>query len=573
MACNYRISLIASLIVILGALSVAQQNQPSLQITSPNNGTVVNPGQTMTVVVSSPAGVSFNSIVLRGEAPIGFSDAATAVPATFSITIPAEIDCRKYSLKALGATAAGDVADSDFIDLDVERADMPISLSSQFPGLTMEAQGQLSPMMLTATFSDGSTLQVTKSTKVTYQSTSTSVFTVDGKGTATAVAPGSASLVATYQNSNGPNLQISIPVTVLPFAITLVPNSLDFGTIIVGNSVSRSIVLTNSSVSDSALSIKSVGTGAPYSETGNCVSTSPLALDGTCTIAVTFNPMVVGPSQGTLSINNSSTGVSSVVPLTGSVILGPVISSLLPFVGSSGTGTRITIAGSNFGSAQGNSTVAFNQINATPDSWSAGSIVVPVPAGLPAGNVNVSITVNGGTSNPASFTVIPSITAVSANSGAIGTPVTISGTSFGAQGTNTVTFNGVASGPTTWSDTSITAPVPTGATSGPIVVTVNGIASNGVSFTVASPAPTISSLSPTAGPIGSPVTITGINFGDTQNGTVFFTQANHALVPAPVTSWSATSIGVTVPSGAATGNVKILINNKFSNAITYTVTP
>jgi len=281
----------------------------------------------------------------------------------------------------------------------------------------------------------------------------------------------------------------------------------------------------------------------------------------------------VGQSQGTLSIDNSSTGVSFVVPLTGSVILGPVISSLLPFVGPSGTGTRVTIAGSNFGSAQGNSTVAFNQINTTPDSWSAGSIVVPVPAGLAAGNVNVSITVNGGTTNPAPFTVIPSIASVSVNSGAIGTPVTISGTSFGAQGTNTVTFNGVASGPTTWSDTSITAPVPTGATTGPIIVTVNGLASNSVSFTVNAPAPTITSLSPTAGPIGSPVTITGTNFGDTQNGTVFFTQANHALVPAPVTSWSATSIGVTVPSGAATGNVKILLNNKFSNAIIFTVTP
>ncbi|HZE80982.1 MAG TPA: IPT/TIG domain-containing protein [Candidatus Polarisedimenticolia bacterium] len=573
MVSNSRIPLIGTVILILGSLGVAQQNQPLLQISSPVDGTIVNPGQAVTVLVASPAGVSFSNVTVVGADPIGISDLATSVPAQFSINIPSNIECGRHILTALGVTASGSLVQSATINLDVERPDMPVSLSSQFQSHTFEAQGQTSPMMLLATFSDGSSLEVTGSSKVTYQSTNATVVNVDATGAATAVATGNASLVATYQNPSGPNLQISIPVTVLPFEITLAPNSLDFGTIIVGNSVSRSIVITNSSVGDSALSIKSVGASGPYSETDNCVSTSPLALDGTCTITVTFNPTAVGQSQGTLSIDNSSTGVSFVVPLTGSVILGPVISSLLPFVGPSGTGTRVTIAGSNFGSAQGNSTVAFNQINTTPDSWSAGSIVVPVPAGLAAGNVNVSITVNGGTTNPAPFTVIPSIASVSVNSGAIGTPVTISGTSFGAQGTNTVTFNGVASGPTTWSDTSITAPVPTGATTGPIIVTVNGLASNSVSFTVNAPAPTITSLSPTAGPIGSPVTITGTNFGDTQNGTVFFTQANHALVPAPVTSWSATSIGVTVPSGAATGNVKILLNNKFSNAIIFTVTP
>ena len=63
--------------------------------------------------------------------------------------------------------------------------------------------------------------------------------------------------------------------------------------------------------------------------------------------------------------------------------------------------------------------------------------------------------------------------------------VTITGANFGAtQGTSTVKFNGTAATPTSWSATSIVAPVPTGATTGNVVVTVGGVASNGASFTV-----------------------------------------------------------------------------------------
>jgi hypothetical protein len=79
----------------------------------------------------------------------------------------------------------------------------------------------------------------------------------------------------------------------------------------------------------------------------------------------------------------------------------------------------------------------------------------------------------------------PSITSLSQPSGPVGTAVTITGTNFGAtQGTSTVTFNGTAATPTSWSGTSIVVPVPGGATTGSVVVKVNGVASNGVTFTV-----------------------------------------------------------------------------------------
>ena len=83
--------------------------------------------------------------------------------------------------------------------------------------------------------------------------------------------------------------------------------------------------------------------------------------------------------------------------------------------------------------------------------------------------------------------VAPQIQAVSPNSGAVGTTVTISGNSFGpSQGPSSVEFAGKLASPNSWSNTSIVVPVPAGATSGQVVVTVDGVNSNGSTFTVGS---------------------------------------------------------------------------------------
>src|SRR5260370_32032025 len=74
----------------------------------------------------------------------------------------------------------------------------------------------------------------------------------------------------------------------------------------------------------------------------------------------------------------------------------------------------------------------------------------------------------------------PSITSLNPTSGQVGASVTITGTNFGSpQGTNTVTFNGTSAGTaTTWNATTIVIPVPAGATTGNVVVTGGGGASN-----------------------------------------------------------------------------------------------
>jgi hypothetical protein len=64
--------------------------------------------------------------------------------------------------------------------------------------------------------------------------------------------------------------------------------------------------------------------------------------------------------------------------------------------------------------------------------------------------------------------------------------VTISGSNFGiTQGASVVSFNSANATPTSWSDTSVVVTVPSFGTTGPVVITVSGVASNGMIFSVA----------------------------------------------------------------------------------------
>src|SRR5581483_11531176 len=249
------------------------------------------------------------------------------------------------------------------------------------------------------------------------------------------------------------------------------------------------------------------------------------------------------------------------------VVAAPSITSLSPTSGA--VGTSITVTGTNFGSTQGSSTIKFNGTSVTPTSWSATQIQAPVPSGATTGNVVVHA--SGVDSNGKNFTVLPTptITNLSPNSGMVGDSITITGTNFGAtQGTSTVKFNGTAATPTTWSNTSIVTSVPTGATTGNVVVTVSGVSSAGAAFTVVAQ-PTITSLSPTSAAVGALVTINGTNFQPTQSGsTVTFNGAT-----ATPTTWSSTQIKAPVPAGATTGNVVVTVFGLASNGSSFTVKP
>ena len=356
----------------------------------------------------------------------------------------------------------------------------------------------------------------------------------------------------------------------------------------------------------------------------------------------------------------------------------PIITSLSPSSGS--TGTPVTITGANFGATPGTSTVRFNGTAATPTSWSASSIGVPVPSGATTGNVVV--TVGGVPSNGAAFQITaPSGLPAPWISQDIGGPA-LAGSATYAGGTFSVagagadiwdtsdqfrfvyqpidgdvevvarvasvlntddwakggvmiredltanarnamalvsagqgftfqrrvtrgdasTFNGgfggmapqwvrlVRSGTTISGYYSATGtnwvfmgsdsiPMPTRVYVGLAVTShntslINNATLTNVTVTGGSPSPpppappSISTLSPTSGSTGTPVTITGANFGATP-GTSTVRFNGTAATP---TSWSASSIGVPVPSGATTGNVVVTVGGVPSNGAAFQIT-
>ncbi|MHB1685622.1 MAG: cellulase family glycosylhydrolase, partial [Bacilli bacterium] len=119
-------------------------------------------------------------------------------------------------------------------------------------------------------------------------------------------------------------------------------------------------------------------------------------------------------------------------------------------------------------------------------------------------------------------TTAPAISSLSPTSGAPGTSVTISGTNFGTtQGSSTVDFGSTAGTATSWSDTSITATVPSvaaGSTS--VTVDVGGQVSSAAAFTVTTSA-TPASISVTPLQLSA----TSVAAGGTLTGTATITNS------------------------------------------------
>jgi len=169
--------------------------------------------------------------------------------------------------------------------------------------------------------------------------------------------------------------------------------------------------------------------------------------------------------------------------------LPPVLSSLTPNVGPAGG--SVYISGIRLADSTGPDAVTFGGVPAIVTYGSYNTLIVIAPPHVP-GAVSVVAFNDAGGSNALTFTYnalgSPNIASVNPNAGPTGTPVTVVGTNFGdSQNSSTVKFNGVTASVVSWSATSIQVIVPPTATTGPVIVTVGGVASNSVTFTVTTP--------------------------------------------------------------------------------------
>jgi hypothetical protein len=181
--------------------------------------------------------------------------------------------------------------------------------------------------------------------------------------------------------------------------------------------------------------------------------------------------------------------------------------------------------------------------------------VVEVVVTTPAGQ-NVTV----GTANDFVYTTGPTVTALSPATGACNgvLNVMITGTGFTTTGM-TVVFGTVPATFTRLSATQIVAvaPVQGAGTVDVRVTTPGGTSPNTAAddFTCTGvPVPTVTALSPTTGPVGTVVTITGTNF-------VGVTGVTFGGVSATFSVGSPTQITATVPAGTPVGVVDVRVTN------------
>ena len=281
---------------------------------------------------------------------------------------------------------------------------------------------------------------------------------------------------------------------------------------------------------------------------------SPTLVNATTITAI----VPASATTGKITVETAAGSVQSAANFT--VIGSPTVSSFSPTSGA--IGVEVTVTGTNFVSVQN---VKFNttMVSSGITVVSPTQLKVNVPAGAATGKV--SVTTPAGTGASASdFTVLlpPTITSFSPTFGAQGSSVTITGTGF--SGITSVSFNDVNA--TTYSvvsSTQINATVPSNATSGKIkVANAIGTATSANTYYVT---PYISAISPTSGPSGTSITLTGTNLG---SATVKFNTTD--VTPASNTNTTITAVVPSLPGGAV--NVTVVNQGGTSNSRTFTVT-
>jgi len=289
-------------------------SSPAIQITSPAPGTIVAPGQSLSVTVASPTGITITQAAVAGDTAWGFSNTATSLPAQLTISIPASTSEGNHPLTAFASTPQGFLQSSPVL-VDVERADLPKALALDPGTIMLSSPGQTLPLSLVGTFSDGTTLDLTNSSNVTYSSSVQTIATVDNNGVVTAQGSGTTQVSALYQSA-GQYVMAFVDVTVGTFPLTFSSGSLVFQSQTVGtNSNPQQLTLTNSG--SNPVSILQISSSGDFSESNNCVASSPLEPGNSCYISVVFSATAPGPDSGTLNIFTDQNTVPAAIVLSG----------------------------------------------------------------------------------------------------------------------------------------------------------------------------------------------------------------------------------------------------------------
>jgi hypothetical protein len=188
----------------------ARAQSPSLAITSPAPGVVVEPGQQITVAAQATNG--FAPVMVLIVAP-SQSAQLSASPFSTSLTIPSNT-AGPFTIGAFGRDGTGTIL-SDQVTIQVSPTATVTGIAVNPLVFNVSGLGGGSQQItVTGTYSDGVSRNVTSSaTGTTYQSDTPSVATVDANGLIQAVGMGAANLSVA---NSGQSVTIPVAVRVQP---------------------------------------------------------------------------------------------------------------------------------------------------------------------------------------------------------------------------------------------------------------------------------------------------------------------------------------------------------------------
>ena len=204
----------------------------------------------------------------------------------------------------------------------------------------------------------------------------------------------------------------TLSVLVQSPALTFSASGINVGNVTLGRSASQSLTLTNTG--SAVLTIASISTSGPFSQTNNCPHS--LAAGNACTITVTGTPTAKGPFTGLLTINDNAPGSPQAIGLNGTGVAGKLTLSLSASPIDSGNPLSSNTVSLSYPAPRGGALVTLSSSN-------------PLVASVPA-----SATIAAGSQVSLAFTI--TTTGVDAP-----TAVTLSATFNGVTSTAVLTVN------------------------------------------------------------------------------------------------------------------------------------
>jgi hypothetical protein len=295
--------------------------------------------------------------------------------------------------------------------------------------------------------------------------------------------------------------------------------------------------LSSTSGPTSGSTVNLTGTGFTTATDVNVGShdITSFTINSNTSITANFPANAAGP----VAVTVTNPGGTSTPALTYTYAGPPTLTNLNPTAGPT-SGSSVTLTGTGF-SAATDVNVGIHDITSFAIN-SDTSITASFP-GNAAGPVSVTVTSPGGTSTPPltyTYTALPTLTSLSSTSGPTsGSSVTLTGAGFTTATDVNVGSHDITSF-TINSDTSITANFPANA-AGPVSVTVTnpgGTSTPALTYTYIA-VPTVTAVSPTAGPTsgGNTVNLSGTAFTGATD--VFADSTDIGVSPCPVTPVSA----------------------------------